>query len=243
MTEAVFPIEAPTAERFAADLDRLAARGSKIGIAVSGGPDSIALLLLASAARPGAIEAATVDHGFRSEAADEATMVSGLCERLGVPHSTLKVEWSEKPKTAIQERARSERYRLLDRWANERGLDELATAHHLDDQAETFLMRLNRGAGVRGLAGMRSVSAVPVEGSNRPLIRPLLSWRRTELEEVCRTAGIEPVSDPSNSDDRYERVRVRQSLAEADWLDADAVARRAEDLARADSELHWTAES
>lgn len=242
MTEPPFRIDAAAAERFAADLDRLAPQGSKVGIAVSGGPDSLALLLLASVARPGAIEAATVDHGFRSEAAAEAKIVSGLCEMIGVPHATLKIEWDEKPETAIQERARSERYRLLDLWATERGLYALATAHHLDDQAETFLMRLNRGAGVRGLAGMRPVSPVPAEGSNRPLIRPLLSWRRAELEQVCKTTGVEPASDPSNSDDRYERVRVRQALAEADWLDADAVARSVAHLGSADSALHWAAE-
>jgi len=242
MTDAPFRIELAAAERFAADLDRLAPQGSRIGIAVSGGPDSVALLLLASAARPGAVEAATVDHGFRAESADEAQVVSGLCRRVGVPHSTLKIEWAEKPESAIQERARSERYRLLDRWAADRKLDLLATAHHLDDQAETFLMRLNRGAGVRGLAGMRPDSPVPAEGSNRRLIRPLLTWRRAKLEEVCKTAGVEPVSDPSNSDDRYERVRIRQALGETDWLDADTIARSAANLAGADAALHWAAD-
>lgn len=169
-------------------------------------------------------------------------MVSELCARLGIAHATLKIEWGEKPQSAIQERARGERYRLLDSWAAERGLEALATAHHLDDQAETFLMRLNRGAGVRGLAGMRAAASVPAEGSNRRLIRPLLAWRRSELERVCKTAGIEPVTDPSNSDDRYERVRIRQSLAEAEWLDADAIVRSAANLAAADSALRWVAE-
>lgn len=242
MTQDLFNIDSAARERFAADLDRLAPQGSMIGIAVSGGPDSVALLLLTCAVRPGRIEAATVDHGFRTESADEARMVSELCARLGIAHATLKIEWGEKPQSAIQERARGERYRLLDSWAAERGLEALATAHHLDDQAETFLMRLNRGAGVRGLAGMRAAAPVPAEGSNRRLIRPLLAWRRSELERVCKTAGIEPVTDPSNFDEQFERVRVRRALVETDWIDADAIARSAAHLASADSALHWAAE-
>src|SRR5689334_16392944 len=148
-------------ERFAHNLDALIRADSRIGVAVSGGPDSLALLLLVAAARPGQVEAATVDHGFRPESRDEAAMVAGLCDRLGVPHATLTVRWERTPETALQERARKERYRLLGFWAEERGLDAIATAHHADDQAETFLMRVSRGAGVRGLAGMRSRSFVP----------------------------------------------------------------------------------
>ena len=242
MSEAPFPIDAATVERFAADLDSLSPRSSRIGIAVSGGPDSVALLLLAAAARTGSIEAATVDHGFRPESANEAEMVAGLSKRLGVPHAVLNIGWDAKPESAIQERARTERYRLLDGWADERGLDSLATAHHLDDQAETFLMRLNRGAGVRGLSGMRAVSSVPVEDSNRPLIRPLLGWRRAELEEVCRIAGVDAANDPSNADEQFERVRVRRGLAASDWLEAEAIAGSAGHLAEADSALEWAAE-
>ena len=242
MTGAQFNIEEATLGRFAADLDRVAPGGSRIGIAVSGGPDSLALLLLASAARPGSIEAATVDHGLRPESASEAERVAGVCERLSVPHSTLKIEWQEKPESAIQERARTERYRLLDRWAAERGLDAVATGHHLDDQAETFLMRLARGAGVRGLAGMRAVSPIPAGQAERQLIRPLLTWRRSQLEELCRIAGVEPVNDPSNTDDRFERIRMRNGLASADWFDPDAIGRSASHLASADAALNWAVE-
>src|SRR4051794_28920400 len=144
--------EPALAERFARDLDALIAPDARIGIAVSGGPDSLALLLLAAATRPGRIEAATVDHALRRESRDEAAMVHDLCETLGVPHRTLTVEWQEKPESALQERARKQRYALLSAWASERGLDAIATAHHLDDQAETLVMRLARGSGVRGLA-------------------------------------------------------------------------------------------
>jgi tRNA(Ile)-lysidine synthase len=226
-------------DRFTADLDRIAPARSKLGIAVSGGPDSLALLFLAAAARPGDVEAATVDHALRTESAKEAAMVAGVCEKLGVPHTTLTVEWKRKPETGIQERARIARYRLLGRWAAERGLSALVTAHHLDDQAETLLMRLNRGSGARGLAGMRPAVPLPVPGSNLRLLRPLLGWRRSELEQVCKAAGVKPVHDPSNSDEQFERIRVRNGLAAAGWIDPQGVARSAAHLAAADAALHW----
>jgi len=170
-------------QRFDDDLAALVAPDARIGVAVSGGPDSLALLLLSAAARPGLVEAATVDHALRPESRAEAEMVGGVCNRLSVSHSILTARWNELPETAIQERARSERYRLLGYWADERGLSALATAHHADDQAETLLMRLSRGSGVRGLAGMRPRSITP--GSHVRLVRPLLAWRRSELQEIC----------------------------------------------------------
>jgi tRNA(Ile)-lysidine synthase len=166
-------------------------------------------------------------------------MVAGLCDDIGVPHSVLALQWEHKPETAIQERARIERYRLLGRWAVERGLAAIATAHHLDDQAETLLMRLNRGAGVRGLAGMRADSSVPGAEENVRLVRPLLEWRHSELAAICNAAGLAPVQDPANYDEQFERVRVRRALAEASWLDAEAVARSAANLAGADAALRW----
>ena len=228
-------------DRFRSDLDALAASAARIGIAVSGGPDSLALLLLAAAARPGRIEAATVDHALRPESRAEADQVADVCARLGVPHTILPIAWETTPETALQERAREERYRLLGDWAGERGLDAIATAHHADDQAETLLMRLNRGAGVRGLGAIRPNSAVP--GTGTDLIRPLLAWRRSELEAICVSAGVQPIADPSNADDRYERIRVRQGLADAQWLDPTAIAKSAAHLAAADEALDWMAQS
>jgi tRNA(Ile)-lysidine synthase len=132
------------------------------------------------------------------------------------------------------------RYRLLAAWLAERSLAALATAHHADDQAETVVMRLNRGSGVRGLAGMRPAATVP--GSQFPLLRPLLAWRRSELERICADAGLDPATDPSNADDQYERVRVRKALARAGVLDVEAVARSARNLAEADEALDWIAQ-
>jgi tRNA(Ile)-lysidine synthase len=224
-------------DRFSRDLNPLVRPDAKIGIAVSGGPDSLALLLLAAAARPGLIEAATVDHALRPESRAEAELVAGICEKLGVPHSILTVEWKEKPETAIQERARNARYGLLGRWAQEKGLRALLTAHHADDQAETLVMRMLRGAGVKGLAGMRRLARLP--GGRLAVLRPLLGWRHAELEQVCADAGVQPVDDPSNADEQFERVRIRQALEGADWFNSNAVALSAANLAQADAALQW----
>jgi len=226
--------------RFQRNLDAISAPGQHIGIAVSGGPDSLALLLLAAAARPGEIEAASVDHALRPESQAEAEMVTRLCQTLGVPHAILTVGWDEKPATAVQELARNARFALLADWAASRALDAVATAHHADDQAETLVMRLNRGSGVRGLAGMRPIGTVP--GGAIPLLRPLLGWRHAELEGICAAAGLTPVADPSNADEQYERVRVRHALGDAEWLDPDALGRSAAHLAAADEAIEWAVE-
>jgi tRNA(Ile)-lysidine synthase len=225
-------------DRFRADLDTLIDPGTRFGVAVSGGPDSLALLLLAASARPGEFEAATVDHGLRPESAAEAEMVANLCEEMAVPHAILAIEWDLPPASAIQEQARAVRYGAIAAWMHDRDIGALLTAHHLDDQAETLVMRLNRGSGVRGLAGMRRKSKVPGY-PDLTLLRPLLSWRRAELERICSEAGVEPVSDPSNLDERFERVRIRRALAAADWLDPEALARSAENLGWSDEALDW----
>lgn len=240
MTEISLEIDSALLDRFVADLDAVIAPDGPIGIAVSGGPDSLALLLLAAAARPGKIEAATIDHALREGARAEAEMVADLCRTLGVPHAILTARWEVNPDTAIQERARDKRYRLLGYWAEERRLSGIVTAHHADDQAETLLMRLTRGSGVRGLAAMRPRAVAP--GAHVRLARPLLGWRHAELEAICAEAGIEPARDPSNEDDRFERVRVRRAIGQNGWLDAGGVAKSAAILAEADDALRWAAE-
>jgi tRNA(Ile)-lysidine synthase len=208
----------------------------KLGLAVSGGPDSLAMLLLAQAAIPGQVEAATVDHGLRTEAADEAALAGRLCDQLGVPHQTLRVTVAD---GNLQASARSARYAALGTWAAARGIAALATAHHADDQAETLLMRLNRGSGVAGLAGVRARGMVP--GSKITLLRPLLSWRRAELALVLSGAGVAGAQDPSNEDERFDRVRIRRELADAPWIDPLALAASASHLAEADAALDWAA--
>lgn len=223
-------------QRFAADLDALADRGSRVGLAVSGGPDSLAMLLLASAARPDLVEAATVDHGLRPGSAGEAAMVSQTCAELGVAHQTLLADWPEPPSANLQAAARAMRYRLLNDWAIERNLPFLATAHHADDQAETLLMRLMRGSGVGGLGGTRARRPLSEQVT---LVRPLLGWRKSELVELVDRAGLKPVDDPSNRDPRHDRSRVRRLLGLAEWADPARLAISASAIRDADEALDW----
>lgn len=192
----------------------------------------MALLLLAHAAIPERIAVATVDHGLRPEAAQECALVKAACAERGVACETLQVTVAP---GNLQQEARRARYAALGAWAEHEGLASIATAHHADDQAETLLMRLNRGSGLGGLAGIRPQTMVP--GCAVPVIRPLLRFRRSELAEVVAQAGVAQASDPSNFDGRFDRVRVRQALAGADWLDPAALARSAILLGEADDTL------
>jgi tRNA(Ile)-lysidine synthase len=223
--------------RFRAGLDRLAPEG-RIAVAVSGGPDSLGLLLLARAARPGRVVAATVDHRLRLESRDEARMVARLCEKLEVPHAILDVDVEDGP-AGLQAAARVARYAALGRFAQDEDAAFLATAHHLDDQAETLLMRLARGSGVGGLSGVRR--SRPLEGvPGVTLIRPLLDWRKAELEEIVADARLHPVRDPSNADPRFDRTRARELLAEG-WPRPERLAAVADRLADAEEALAWSA--
>lgn len=163
-------------------------------------------------------------------------MVAEVCATIGVPHAVLPVTV---PEGNVQAGAREARYAALAQWLKARNLGALATAHHADDQAETLMLRLNRGSGVAGLAGVRESGRVP--GTRLTVIRPLLGWRRAELASVVAKAGLEPVDDPSNSDERFDRARVRRALVEADWLDTAALADSARHLADADAALDWAA--
>ena len=225
-------------ERFRADLAPLwpffGEGQQKLGIALSGGGDSLALLLLANAALPGRVEAATVDHQLRAESAGEAQLAASFCAALGVPHRILQVEVGE---GNVQDRAREARYNSLGEWCVDRDLDGLATAHQMEDQAETFLMRLNRGSGLSGLSSIRALGSVP--NALIRLVRPLLGWRRAELVELVRSVGWEPVADPSNENTDFDRVRMRHQLAECDWLDIAAIGRSAGFLAEANDTLEW----
>ncbi|MGH6787465.1 MAG: tRNA lysidine(34) synthetase TilS [Novosphingobium sp.] len=203
---------------------------------MSGGPDSLALLLLAQAALPGRIAAATVDHGLRAQSAGDAAMVAAVCAELAVPHATLPVTLAP---GNLQAEARTARYAALAEWMAAQEIAALATAHHADDQAETLLLRLGRGSGVAGLAGVRARTVIP--GTELALLRPLLSWRRAELEGVVAKAGVTAAQDPSNTDDRFDRARLRKALTDADWLEIPALAASAGHLAEADAALDWAA--
>lgn len=223
--------------RFRADLEALTGPApGLLGVAVSGGPDSLALLLLADAAFPHHVRAATVDHRLRAESAAEAAFVGDVCAGLQIPHATLAADAAIAGN--VQSGARALRYRLLGRWAAAEGIGWLLTAHHRDDQAETLLMRLQRGAGLAGLAGIRPHT----EMGGLKVARPLLGWSRAELAALVETAGLAAVRDPGNQDERYDRARLRRRLGETDWIDPAPLARSAEALAEADIALEWTVE-
>jgi tRNA(Ile)-lysidine synthase len=227
--------DAAPVERFRRSLAALTG-DQRLALAVSGGPDSLALLLLAAAARPGTVEAATVDHGLRPQSAGEAAFVARVCGELGVPHTILAAGMTG-GREGLQAAARRARYAALAGWMAGEGLETLLTAHHADDQAETLLMRLGRGAGVGGLAGVRARTAMPESGGRLTVCRPLLGWRRAELASIAAAAGVEAVEDASNADPTFDRARMRLRLAETPWLDVPALARSAAALAQADEAL------
>jgi tRNA(Ile)-lysidine synthase len=213
-------------------------QASGILAAVSGGPDSMALMHClarwASSGRHPPVLVATVDHALRPEAAEEAAFVAYEAAALGLPHRTL-VWTGDKPATGIQEAAREARYRLLVRHARESGASHLVTAHTLDDQAETVMMRLSRGSGLSGLSGMRRET----DRQGIRHVRPLLEVAKSLLLDQCRQQGWRFVTDPSNADERYARVRWRRlmPLLAEEGLTAQRLARLAERAAQADEAL------
>ncbi len=227
LTQNALPEEA--VDRFRTDLLKCGCRlDQRFGVCVSGGADSLALLLLAKAAGLN-IKAATVDHRLRAESAAEAAYVALVCERLGLSHQTLTLD--DAPRTNLSVWARTARYAALRAWAQRERIDLLLTAHHADDQLETMLMRLNRGSGVAGLAGVRLRQA--------DLCRPLLGWRKGALVAVVKACGITAIDDPTNFDEAYDRARLRKHLATIDWLDPQAASVSAAALADANDALDW----
>lgn len=228
-------------DRFATTLDRLVPATEHVGLAVSGGGDSLALLLLANAARPGMVRAVTVDHQLRPEGAEEARTVAAICLAHSIPHDILKADWGDAVPTAnIEAAARKTRYALIGSWAERQGLAFVATAHHADDQAETLLMRLARGAGLSGLAGIREKRPL---GKSVTLVRPLLDWDKASLLAIVIEAGLPVVDDPMNQDAHFDRVRLRQALAAADFGDARQYVRTARNLQQAEDALDWLTHS
>lgn len=192
-----------------------------IAVAVSGGSDSLALLLLLRdwiAPRGGRLTALSVDHGLRPESAVECRQVgdrvAALNEASAAPATSVRIDhhilvWQgEKPSTGLMAAAREARYRLLAAWCRSHDVLHLALAHHADDQAETVLMRADHGSGATGLAGM---SALRCAAGVR-LLRPLLDWRKADLVASLERCGLSWIEDPSNRAGRFERVRWREQL-------------------------------
>ncbi len=209
-------------------------KGARILCAVSGGPDSLALLILLHKTMPDRVVAATVDHALRLESADEAQYVQRICKDMQVQHVIFSP--AEKITGNIQSSARHARYALLAQAAEQYDCPYIATAHHADDQLETVLMRLARGSGVDGLSAIRS--------TNRHILRPLLGFTKDELISICAAAGLNPVQDPSNENTDFERVAMRNWLASTQHpFRADRAGRTASALADVSEALNWMTET
>jgi tRNA(Ile)-lysidine synthase len=189
---------------------------------------------LAATAFPGRVHALSFDHGLRAESAAECAMVARLAAAKGVPHATLRPDVALGTAN-IQAEARAARYAAMAGWCIARAVPVLLTAHHADDQAETLLMRLLRGSGVSGLAGIRA--ATDIAGVR--VLRPLLGWNRSELRAVLEGTGWVPADDPGNANPQFDRVRVRALLAREPMLDAGRLAASAAHLADAEAALAW----
>jgi tRNA(Ile)-lysidine synthase len=229
------PISAQHAKRLFADWKGAPA----IILAVSGGPDSIALMWLAARwrralARGPRLIAVTVDHGLRAEAAAEARDVKRLARKLDLPHRSMR--WTgAKPKSGVPAAARAARYRLLAKAARDHGATHILTAHTRDDQAETLLMRLLRGSGVAGLAAMAPVT----EREGLLLARPFLNVSKSQLIATLNKAKVAFADDPTNRDVKFTRPRIRavMPVLAAEGGDARNLARLASRLARANAAI------
>lgn len=213
-----------------------------IALAVSGGPDSMALLYLITRWAKDhnlsipIVRVVSVDHGLRNKSADEAEFVKKQCEACGHHHETL-VWHGPKPDTGLQEAARNARYDLILGYCKSHFVPALLTAHHLDDQAETLLMRLARGSGLDGLASMAPCS----QWSGLEIVRPLLSYPKQRLIATLSEAGWPWIEDPSNRDVRFERVRWRNNLPALEMLglSSSGLVKSAQRLGRARKALDY----
>lgn len=210
-----------------------------MGVAVSGGSDSLALLHLLNdfcGKQNVNLHAVTVNHGLREAAGDEAQTVARQCASIGVPHDTLLWnEWAGKGN--LQQAARDARYSKMAEWARDLRIDTIAVGHTADDQAETILMRLARRSGVDGLAGMNS----RVVRNGITWVRPLLRTRRDLLRLYLEGQGVSWINDPSNEDDRFDRIKIRKALAllEPLGVDADVLSDVADHMLQARKALDW----
>ncbi|RXT35261.1 tRNA lysidine(34) synthetase TilS [Bradyrhizobium betae] len=234
------PISARAAKQLFAGLKSAPA----LVLAVSGGPDSVALMWLAarwqrSFSRGPRLLVVTVDHGLRPEAAREAREVKRLATALGLTHRTLR--WrGTKPKTGLPAAAREARYRLLAQAARAAGASHVLTAHTRDDQAETLVMRLLRGSGLAGLSAMARLT----ERDGIVLVRPLLDVPKAQLIATLKRAKISFADDPTNRDTAFTRPRLRALLPQlaAEGGDSRSLARLAARLSRANAAVEVLAD-
>ncbi|MFT4960750.1 MAG: tRNA(Ile)-lysidine synthase, partial [Paracoccaceae bacterium] len=213
--------------------------GGRLGVAVSGGGDSVAMLHILSrcfASDDVQLFAATVDHGLRPESAHEAEGVAKLAAFLGIQHSTLQwTTWDGRGN--LQDRARRARTQLLGDWAKANNISTLLQGHTADDQAETVLMRLGRSAGVDGLAAIpprRLVNGITI-------VRPMMGLTRCQLRDYLTRQGVSWADDPSNDDLKYDRIKARQllDLLEPLGITADSLSDVAQNMASARVALDW----
>jgi tRNA(Ile)-lysidine synthase len=195
------------------DIAAFLSKSGRVAVAVSGGPDSMVLCRVLSFAGEGAdginIHALTVDHGLRAEASEEAELVGEWVKGWPCVKHAVLTRKAVKGKTKIQEQAREDRYRLLARYCRDHGIETLFLAHPADDQAETILFRLAMGSGIDGLAGMQSRMQHQEHGLM--LCRPFLGITKEDLVACCRAENIPYVTDPSNKNPHFARIRLRQS--------------------------------
>ncbi len=208
-----------------------------LGVALSGGPDSLSLALLAdrwARSQGGRVHAITIDHAIRPDSAAEAQKVAQWMGALGISHEIYRLQ-EVLPAADLQGQARAARYRALERICAERSILHLLTGHHREDQAETFLLRLARGSGVDGLAAMAAVTP----RRDIRILRPLLNVPRARLAQTCLAMGQVSVDDPSNRNPAFARVKLRQGwgVLDASGLSADRLAQTAQHLSRARAAL------
>lgn len=208
-------------------IERMTAKAGEgpILVALSGGGDSVALLHLLSATLGNRdVRAVVVDHSLRAGSGEDARRAADIAQAIGRPAQIVKLAWEDGANRA-HEAAREARYRALCAAARACGARVIVTGHTRDDQAETVLMRMQRGSGLRGLSGMRAFAPMPIwpEGRGLWLARPLLAMRRQELRDYLRTRQADWIEDPSNENQVYARVRARGFLAEQEAAGIDAM--------------------
>ncbi|MBL1419423.1 MAG: tRNA lysidine(34) synthetase TilS [Alphaproteobacteria bacterium] len=215
-----------------------------IAVAVSGGGDSMALLLamhhyIQKLDLSVTLVALTVDHKLRADAAVEAAQVAKWCQKLGVEHHILEWKFEQMPSSGVQQKARDARYQLMGEFCTAQHIEKLFVGHNLEDNAETFLMRLKRGAGLSGLGSIAQIMQRNVNGQLIEIIRPFLSLKRADLREYLRQCEQAWFDDVSNLNEKFERVQIRKFLSENEVLENENVAQSASRLARADDALEF----